>query len=637
MPKHHVTAQNTIAGINSQQFRVSPPILHSLWLGLIVFASAGLGLALYVVQPSAIPTVWPASGVMLAALLLTPKAEWPLLLISAGVAMGFAQVLAGVSVLVGLALALAHMASAFLAGVLVRRWSPGLPVMTRLRNLVGLVTIAAVVSNAFTSLLGATVVWAGFGAAFVESWHIWFVADGLSILVFAPLAICYSGFTVASLRQMPRTRIIEATVLLTLLLVVSVGLYIINATLGAMLPYPYFPLMIWAILRFKMRGISVAALFICSLSFLGTIHAQGPFVAAAPSPLAAILAAQHYLIIIVSSSFALAALISERVAERAALILAQESLRASEATQRSIFDSAAIMMGIVELIDDDILHISDNSATKRFFGMPADMSYPYRASAAGVHPEHIHLWRAQYAACAHSGAPVTFEYEHIGTTGPHILTVIVSLIDTPTGKPQRFAYFVEDITERKRTEAELRVSHDNYAFLASHDSLTGMLNRRAITTHGDAQVALTDRGSSPLSMALLDIDHFKAVNDQHGHLVGDEALLHITKILLKTMRCIDSVGRWGGEEFLVVMANTPLKKACMVAETLRVAIEASPLHLRDESLVHLTVSIGVACTDLQAGCPGDQQDIFRQADDAMYTAKRNGRNRISSAIHGELT
>ncbi|MEI6777287.1 MAG: GGDEF domain-containing protein, partial [Chloroflexales bacterium] len=310
----------------------------------------------------------------------------------------------------------------------------------------------------------------------------------------------------------------------------------------------------------------------------------------------------------------------------------KEALRASEATLHSFFDSAAVMMGIVELIDDDILHIADNAVARRFLNIPADISYPYCASASGVPLEHIRLWRTQYVACARSGTPVVFEYAHTTMDGPRILAVSVSLIAKSTDAPQRFAYLAEDVTERKQTEIDLRAAHDHYAFQSSHDQLTSILNRRAITDHIDAELARANRGSYPLSLALLDIDHFKAVNDQYGHLVGDHALIHIAQILTQTVRPFDWVGRWGGEEFLVVLSSTGLDDACIIAERLRAQIEANPLRRPDETELHLTVSIGVASTGLSLESAGDPKQLFCHADDALYTAKRNGRNQIRVAM-----
>lgn len=175
-------------------------------------------------------------------------------------------------------------------------------------------------------------------------------------------------------------------------------------------------------------------------------------------------------------------------------------------------------------------------------------------------------------------------------------------------------------------ELNLREARDGFAYQASHDPLTGLLNRLAITNHVRAEIARASRGSYPLSLVLLDLDHFKQVNDSYGHLVGDAALKHIAQILTTTVRPYDWVGRWGGEEFLIVLASTRLDEALMIAERLRHQVEANPLPLADGAMLPLTTSVGVACAELPEVCIIDPVNLFQQADAALYAAKRLGRN-----------
>ena len=609
-------------------------ITHAALLGLLIFTSTSLGLALFVIPPAAVSIIWPASGIVLAALLLTTPTEWPLLLLSAGMATELAQLWAGRSPLLSLALTVAHMVATLLAATLVRRWSAAPLAMTRLRDLVGLVTIAALASNALTALLGAGVAWASFGAPFWQSWQIWFVADGMSMLLLTPLVLSWFGPLRPSLRQIPWRRIAEAGALLTVLLLVSSGVFVINARVGStdmFLFYLLFPLLIWAVLRFQMHGATVTALIFTSLITLGVVHHQGPFIAVTTSPLAAILASQRYLAVIVASAYVMSALVSERAADHAAQVQAKEALRKSEATLRSFFDSTVVLMGVVELVDDDILHISDNATTLRFFNLPPDQPFPYHASAVGVPQEHIRLWRAQYVACAQCGAPVSFTYPHTTATGTRWLSANVSQIAGSADSPLRFAYLAKDVTERIEAEAALHVAHDRYAFLANHDHLTSLFNRLAITDQVEAELAEANQSNFPLSLALLDIDHFKAVNDRYGHVAGDRALRHIAQIITETVRPSDWVGRWGGEEFLVVLSHTSLDDAALIAERVRMQITNRPLRLPDGTELRLTVSIGVASTGLPAEGAGDPEDLFQQADAALYAAKHAGRNQVICA------
>lgn len=157
-----------------------------------------------------------------------------------------------------------------------------------------------------------------------------------------------------------------------------------------------------------------------------------------------------------------------------------------------------------------------------------------------------------------------------------------------------------------------------------YDSLTGVLNRRGIseslkTTLSDAKLYNT-----PVSVALLDIDHFKKVNDTYGHSGGDIALSRVAELISANMRDGDIVGRWGGEEFIIVMHDTSLDESREVAERIRHQIETLEIQLK-ETTVSVTASLGVS------ELTPDEQTIdaaVTRADTALYTAKRSGRNRV---------
>ncbi len=166
--------------------------------------------------------------------------------------------------------------------------------------------------------------------------------------------------------------------------------------------------------------------------------------------------------------------------------------------------------------------------------------------------------------------------------------------------------------------------------LATHDVVTGLLNRRALYSHAGAELNRARRDSKPLSLVMLDIDHFKQVNDQHGHLVGDQALKAVSDNLIHIKRPYDWAGRWGGEEFLLVLPGADLTEAHQVAERMRVSIGETGIVLADGGHLRLNASFGVTSTPL------DQETfnqltldgLVYQADEALLRAKREGRNRV---------
>jgi len=175
-------------------------------------------------------------------------------------------------------------------------------------------------------------------------------------------------------------------------------------------------------------------------------------------------------------------------------------------------------------------------------------------------------------------------------------------------------------------EIRLRRTMEQLQILATYDSLTGLLNRRALYEAAHHECTRAQRENKPLSLMILDIDHFKDVNDMHGHIVGDQALAHIAKVLQKCKRSYDLVGRWGGEEFLLVLPGTDLREAGIVADRLRMEIQADPIHLPNDSYLSLNASFGVARVDTSNCLEFDK--YIQHADRALYHAKQGGRNQV---------
>jgi diguanylate cyclase (GGDEF)-like protein len=157
-----------------------------------------------------------------------------------------------------------------------------------------------------------------------------------------------------------------------------------------------------------------------------------------------------------------------------------------------------------------------------------------------------------------------------------------------------------------------------------YDALTGLLNRRAAQEALEDELQRSRRLGEPFSVLMIDADHFKAINDVQGHAAGDRALQHLGTLLSAQMRDIDRVGRWGGEEFVVVLPGTPMAQAQEVAERLRERAQALPPRWQERPLP-LTVSLGVS---QWADAADELSALMARADAALYRAKANGRNRV---------
>ncbi|AZV46993.1 diguanylate cyclase [Nautilia sp. PV-1] len=176
----------------------------------------------------------------------------------------------------------------------------------------------------------------------------------------------------------------------------------------------------------------------------------------------------------------------------------------------------------------------------------------------------------------------------------------------------------KEIKKRKLLEKELQK-------LSIIDSLTGIFNRYKIDMALKQQISYAKRNKTPLSIIFFDIDHFKKINDNHGHKIGDEILMELTELIKNNVREYDIFGRWGGEEFIIILPNTDLIQALKVAEKLKNKIESYPF----KYIHHLTCSFGV--TELTEDDTSDS--IVIRADNYMYEAKKRGRNRIVSDLN----
>jgi two-component system cell cycle response regulator len=192
--------------------------------------------------------------------------------------------------------------------------------------------------------------------------------------------------------------------------------------------------------------------------------------------------------------------------------------------------------------------------------------------------------------------------------------------------PEELAARVRTLIRQKRYTDFLRNNLDQSLELAVTDPLTGLHNRRYMAGQLGALVHRATRGGDPVAALLIDIDHFKPINDSFGHDVGDEVLREFAVRLATNVRAMDLACRFGGEEFVVIMPDTGLEVAQRIAERLRLHVAGSPFRVGGiEEPLAVTISIGVACT---AGETDTPDALLKRADEAVYDAKARGRNQV---------
>jgi len=176
--------------------------------------------------------------------------------------------------------------------------------------------------------------------------------------------------------------------------------------------------------------------------------------------------------------------------------------------------------------------------------------------------------------------------------------------------------------QRECDELASALAHD-----AHSDALTGLFNRRKFNDLCAAEIARSVRYATPLALIMVDVDHFKSVNDEHGHLVGDRALVDVARVLSERMRSSDALCRWGGEEFMILAPHLELACAVQMADKLRLAVAGADFGPAGR----ITCSFGVATLR-----QGDRSiDLILRADTCLYRAKRTGRNCVATQAEGD--
>ena len=256
--------------------------------------------------------------------------------------------------------------------------------------------------------------------------------------------------------------------------------------------------------------------------------------------------------------------------------------------------------------------VDANQAATRFYGYTRDeicMKHTWEINAMGLDVLPV---MHEIARLPGGHKPLTFVYKladgnlrHVQTyAGPVELNAVRLML-----------CIIHDITEQKRLEQELEHA-------ALRDPLTGLGNRRQFMQLVENARTQNPQRTHNFSLMLVDADHFKTINDQYGHNKGDDALVMLARTLETGIRESDTVFRWGGEEFLILLPLTPLEGAMIVAEALRERVQ----QLSQPEMPALTVSVGVA--QYEAG--EDFTSLFKRVDDALYRAKTSGRNQVQA-------
>lgn len=311
---------------------------------------------------------------------------------------------------------------------------------------------------------------------------------------------------------------------------------------------------------------------------------------------------------------------------------AEQALRESEEKFRQIATAA---QDAVLMMDNDGRIAYWNAAAERIFGHTREeaLGKELHAFLGAARYYEAYGKASQRFRFTGEGAAIgkTLELAAVRKDGTEF-PIELSVSAVRLGDKWSAVGILRDITERKRMDEQLKVSLAEKETLvqklnefATRDGLTGLYNHRAFYKLLEDELARAQRFNRPVSLLLLDIDHFKHVNDTHGHLAGDAVLKGLSELLTRQARAIDRVCRYGGEEITVILPETDLDVAVNIAERLRAAVEAQPFDVNAGAPLHITVSIGGASFPAHAD---SAQALVGAADAALYAAKQDGRNRV---------
>jgi diguanylate cyclase (GGDEF)-like protein/PAS domain S-box-containing protein len=307
------------------------------------------------------------------------------------------------------------------------------------------------------------------------------------------------------------------------------------------------------------------------------------------------------------------ALRSERDALEQKVVERTAELRASEEGLRALLDVTPISLVLTQL--DNHRVIFANPRAFALFEIPPDAPLGFAAGDFWVDPAA----RQRYVEATARERVDGLEAELRTRRGRPFWARISSQRLRWNGEDAMLAS-IDDISIQKHAEQQLRD-------LATRDPLTGIHNRRSLIDVGVQELERARRYQRPLSAAMIDVDHFKRVNDAHGHAVGDDVLRSIVRTTSDLLRGSDALGRWGGEEFVVILPETDARAAQRVLDRVRVRIAEEPREV-GASRVPVTISIGVAeWTGIES-----LQSLVERADRACYAAKHAGRNRLEVAL-----
>jgi len=576
-----------------------------------VFALASwAGIAL--IRAGELSLFWLANGVVLAFLMVTPRRHWAVYLFAASVVNVWIHLADGYAFLPSVQATFANGIEILVAAWPFRNSAPRHPDLTHPPTLLRFAI--------FGGLLGPLIsgLWITFTITHLVDYYslalrfrLWFVSDSLGIILLTPFMLALFDADIKKL--FTGWRLGETLALLSLPFAAAVF------TFGnPNFPFPFLVVvaLIPVIFRLGLAGSAIAVLIISFPAIHYTFAGRGPFVRI--GVLYGMFFLQIYFVILLAVAYVLAAVLAEE--QRLA-----EDLRKSESRYRALAETSqdlilrTTLLGVRTYISPAVVQVT---------GWTEEELPPASQFSVLVHPADRDKWAQFLRRVGSESGRHTLVFRIRRRDGQYgWMEAYVAAILNREDAPDELVWTIRDISLRVAHEERLRSEKRQAQELAWTDALTGLSNRRAFDERFAAEWLFAVQHSIPLSLLLLDVDHFKSYNDTYGHPGGDEALRRIARVISAcTRQSRDLAARYGGEEFAVLLPYADAARASEVAERIRDGVRELHLEHIHSACGIVTVSVGVASTARAAD--GESGLLIDYADRALYDAKRRGRNRV---------
>ncbi len=558
---------------------------------------------------------WWSNAIVLSVLLLNKRERWPGIF-AVGFAANFAAHLAGGdSIAVSLALPACDMLEVAIAAYPFALTAEHTIRFSRPRELARLCLAGALIAPAISAACASPLYRMLYSHVPPKFGTDWFFSNALGAIIVTPIILSF--FNNDGSMPFERKRLLETASLLSLMFLCT---FIVFHETSFPIFFILFPPLLLIVVRLGMNAGILGVCIIGFFSFIFTTHGRGPMTIIEDVSWQR----QVFLIqILLASAVLCVSLVSVVLNERRIL---EQSARKSEHLYRLLAENS---LDIIVLTDLNHRREYVSPAVQWTMGWDPHELIGTTYQDSIVHPDDIPAMTATLEALK-SGEPAkSLTYRCRKKDGTYLwMEANISLYcDRVTGEPVGYVNVVRNIAERKAAEEKLQDAYLALEAIASIDPLTGIANRRLLDETLDQEWRRACRTGGPLSLLLLDVDHFKLYNDLYGHVRGDNCLRQIAAAALQVFqRSGDTVARFGGEEFAVILPETNNHSAFEMAERLRRTVEEHKIEHAGSS--HQVVTVSIGCSTVVAERDANMSTLIEAADQALYEAKRAGRNRV---------